>query len=249
VCSTDGRCEFTAGNEIAGPRVGQPSTFELQAGGTYVNGQYINGTRIGTAPEPLKDADRIDVGTEQLELRIEPLERAAGQSEPHREARPTLNAIKLYDSNPPTWEGSTKRSNALELVGLVADKAIAAGRPREAEEMLRVHLTRVLNEVTTKRDVPNDTREAAIKLAIKLARATGEGRWFDYVIDVLSAGQQLVSDALSAELRTTLVKVGVVDAARLERYQATIRNLPTSFERLRAGQHVDELLRAAKVRR
>jgi len=48
VCSTDGRCEFTAGNEISGPRVGQPSTFELQAGGTYVNGQYINGTSIGT---------------------------------------------------------------------------------------------------------------------------------------------------------------------------------------------------------
>ena len=132
---------------------------------------------------------------------------------------------------------------------MVADKAIAAGRPREAEEMLRVHLTRVLNEVTTKRDVPNDTREAAIQLAIKLARATGEARWFDYVIDVLSAGQQLVSDALSEELRATLVKVGGIDVARLERYQVTIRNLPTSFERLRAGQHVDDLLRAAKVRR
>src|SRR5262245_58918799 len=58
------------------------------------NGVFINGTRIGTGAEPLKDGDRIDVGTEQLELRIEPLERGAAQSEPNREARPTLNAIK-----------------------------------------------------------------------------------------------------------------------------------------------------------
>src|SRR4029079_14196924 len=48
VCSTDGRCQFTAGTEVAPGKVGQDSTFELHAGGTYVNGQYIGGTRIGT---------------------------------------------------------------------------------------------------------------------------------------------------------------------------------------------------------
>ena len=53
VCSAGGSCEFSAGNEVAGSKAGQPSTFDLMAGGQYVGGQYVGGTVIG----------RVTVGT------------------------------------------------------------------------------------------------------------------------------------------------------------------------------------------
>ena len=53
VCSAGGSCEFSAGNEVAGSKAGQPSTFDLMTGGQYVGGQYVGGTVIG----------RVTVGT------------------------------------------------------------------------------------------------------------------------------------------------------------------------------------------
>ena len=47
-CSDAGRCEFHADQEAKGSNAGQPSTFELQAGGRYVNGQYVGGTVIAS---------------------------------------------------------------------------------------------------------------------------------------------------------------------------------------------------------
>ena len=47
-CTSAGRCEYYAGQEIAGPKTGEPSTFTLQTGGRYVNGQYVGGTAIAS---------------------------------------------------------------------------------------------------------------------------------------------------------------------------------------------------------
>ena len=47
-CSSAGRCEYYAGQEITGPKTGEASTFTLQTGGRYVNGQYVGGTAIAS---------------------------------------------------------------------------------------------------------------------------------------------------------------------------------------------------------
>lgn len=42
------KCEFHAAPEVAADKVGQPSIFNLLTGGTFQNGQYVNGTVIKT---------------------------------------------------------------------------------------------------------------------------------------------------------------------------------------------------------
>ena len=42
------KCGFHAAPEVAADKVGQPSTFNLLTGGTFENGQYLNGTVIKT---------------------------------------------------------------------------------------------------------------------------------------------------------------------------------------------------------
>ena len=42
-CADAGRCEYSASNEITGPKAGQPSTFALETGGTYDSSGHYNG--------------------------------------------------------------------------------------------------------------------------------------------------------------------------------------------------------------
>ena len=217
-----------------------------------INGVFVNDRRVSEGLNALANGDRFVIGNEEFELRLDLPDASAG-SEASRQTKPTMSGddpmVPSGDADCPISEISTKRVNAFELIGLVADKALNAGRTREAEGMLRAHLQGVLQDLRGTRSVPPETRAAAVSSALKLARATGSGSWFDYVIDVLIADRIALPEPLAGELVSTLARVGPVDLGRLERYAELIRGLAASFEKLRAARRIEDLLRAAGSKR
>jgi pSer/pThr/pTyr-binding forkhead associated (FHA) protein len=217
-----------------------------------INGVLVNDKRMPEGLHPLTSGDRFTIGNEEFELKLEVLESSTA-SDTTEDTRPTMSGndpiVPASSADDSSSETSTTRVNAFDLIGLVADKALNAGRIREAEDMLRTHLQGVLQDLRGAKGILPETRAAAVSTALKLARATGSPRWFDYVIDVLMADRIALPEALADELVATLAKVGAVDLGRLERYAEFVRGLAPSFEKLRAVRRIDELLRAAATKK
>jgi pSer/pThr/pTyr-binding forkhead associated (FHA) protein len=224
-----------------------------------VNGVLVNGTRIDDKPYSLQHGDRITIGDEPLELKLDEIKADGRDSERERDTKPTLDGEPVRTVPPRPLpqtlneadiaSASTQRVDPLELVSMVANKALAAGRVREAENMLRLHLTAVLNDVKAKRQQSPESQATAATLALKLARATSDGRWFDYVLDLLLCSPALPPEALLADLEQTLAKLPLADVTRLERFAQAIRTLPASFEKLRAIPRIEALVQVAVVKR
>jgi pSer/pThr/pTyr-binding forkhead associated (FHA) protein len=229
-----------------------------------VNGVMVNGTRIGDKPQPLNDGDRISVGEESIEVRLEDVKPGEASGRENRDTRPTLDgdlpAAPARATRAPAGSSedsevgmisvqSTQRADALELVSIVANKALAAGRVREAENMLRLHLKAVLQDHKNKRPHTPEAQAAAATLALKLARATLDSRWFDYVLELLLGQIALPSETLLGDLEVTLAKLPLVSSGRLEQYAQAIRGLPASYEKLRRLQRIDALVQLANTKR
>ena len=225
-----------------------------------INGVLVNGERIGDKPHVLADGDRITVGQEPLDIKLEELGPDDPRGRTTRVTRPTADVDPLATARPqrpPTADGeigmtsvaSTQRVEPLELVSMVANKALAAGRVREAENMLRLHLNAVLQDLRNKRPQPPEAYATASSLGLKLARATSDGRWFDYVIDLLLCQPGLPDGGLLTDLEGALARLPIVDVSRLERYAQTVRALPASYEKLRALQRVEALVQLGHSKR
>jgi hypothetical protein len=222
-----------------------------------INGVLVNGERISDKPHTLGDGDRITIGQEPLDIKLEELGPDDSRARETRDERPTVDPAAGRTKRPPTQDGeigmtsvaSTQRVEPLELVSLVANKALAAGRVREAENMLRLHLNAVLQDLKNKRPQPPEAQATASSLGLKLARATSDGRWFDYVIDILLCQPGLPDNALLTDLESALAKLPIVDVARLERYAQTVRAQPASYEKLRALQRVEALVQLGHSKR
>jgi hypothetical protein len=98
--------------------------------------------------------------------------------------------------------------------------------------------------------LPSDaTCEAATRCALQLARATGDGRWIEFVIELLDVRRCTLSDALATEISETLQRVRSVDARVLRSYSDTLRGLGRSIERIRSLQNAERLMDLAGRRR
>jgi pSer/pThr/pTyr-binding forkhead associated (FHA) protein len=225
-----------------------------------INGVLVNGERIGDKPRVLADGDRITVGQEPLDIKLEELSPDDPRGRATRDTRPTVDVdprATARPQRPATADGeigvtsvaSTQRVEPLELVSMVANKALAAGRVREAENMLRLHLNAVLQDLRNKRPQPPEAHATASSLGLKLARATSDGRWFDYVIDLLLCQPGLPDGGLLTDLEGALARLPIVDVSRLERYAQTVRALPASYEKLRALQRVEALVQLGHSKR
>jgi len=159
------------------------------------NGVRVNGERI-TGRTRLADGDRVRIGSQDMTiLRL------------HR-----VQATTLAQPAP------TLRADAFGLLGGLADKALAMGRGEEAERILSVHMTNVLEDARRGRKVGHDTAKTATLYAVKLAVATGKGRWIDYVFDLYGAISVPCPAEVVDELYSSARKVKGIDVGRLRAY-------------------------------
>lgn len=190
--------------------------------GVAVNGQHIDG------PVEVKAGDRITIGSQEMTL----MSSQSGLAPPGRNAMkmtmPNLPVPGLLrpPSSPPDAElepSMVRRADAFNLLGGVADKALAMGKAVDAERILASPLADVIEASRAgKRMVPSLVDQAA-RLSAKLATATGKGAWADYVIELYAAQARLCPAPVVDELYNALRRVSAVDIERLRTYIEVLR--------------------------
>jgi FHA domain-containing protein len=206
------------------------------------NGILVNGQRI-TARTPLHAGDKVVIGSQELTLLLgrEAAERdlmsttqvgqhtlpqmaavraATGPSPPQPTIRPPPERAP---SDPGIDPSTERRADAINLLGGVADKALAMGRAEEAERLLASALADVLDASRAGKRPSPSLIDSAARFAAKLATATTKGAWADYVIELYDAQGRPCPATVIDELYIALRKVNGIDLVRLRAYVAHLR--------------------------
>jgi hypothetical protein len=198
------------------------------------NGVYLNGVRI-SGTEKLHDGDQIRIGSQDMGF-YDVDEQA--QSSGRREMLATCLDLQV-DAPPPenpddppeqtvAGRGPTSRPTSFAIIGGVADKALALGRAGEAERILRRALTDTLLSAL-RGELGAEGAEQAAGYALRLAAATGNGSWIDYVVQLYVTLQALLPGRVVDELYAVGRKVERVDKAKLAAYTALLRGMSAGF--------------------
>jgi len=83
-----------------------------------------------------------------------------------------------------SYSESTRRGNVIVLLGPVVDKMLAAGQAQEAATLFGARLRAVLLDAQRTRRVDSESIGPAAQYAVKLAAATGQAEWVDYVFEL-----------------------------------------------------------------
>jgi hypothetical protein len=111
-----------------------------------------------------------------------------------------------------------ERASAFGLLGILADKALAMGRGDEAEKLLFEQLDQLLIDAQRGVTISTETAERASEYALKLAIATSNGRWVDYIFRLYTALGRMCAGSIVDELYTVLRKVKAVNLPVLRDY-------------------------------
>ncbi len=204
------------------------------------NGVVVNGQRIASRV-PVKPGDKIVIGSQELVLQ-KAVEHTSGRDT--GDIKRTLSAMavpaeleierqllraadrKVNSSLPPN-DGDepsvVRRADAFNLLGGVAEKALALGRAEEAERILATPLAETLEACRSGKRLAPDHVDHAARFASKLATATLKGSWVDYVVEVYQAQGRPCPATVVDELYTAMRKVNGVDLNRLRGYLGSLR--------------------------
>lgn len=174
------------------------------------NGVFVNASRVDR-PTPLREGDVISIGPAELTIvgvadTPQPLPAA-----PKREAAPTAS-------------DRTRKADAFEQLGAIADRLLAAGRIEMAEHALVGHLRHVLEGARDGERVPPATLAVACSYALKFAEAKNDGKWFDYVIELHSLLKRPLEAALTDRVSILARRRLGFDRQLFAKYQASLRN-------------------------
>ena len=184
------------------------------------NGVFVNGKRIADEPRGLVDGDIFTIGSDELHVFVEktaeldlisPLDSLDDSS--HILLKPSAVGVPER----------TETTNDLDLIGAVADRALVAGHPRDAEKLLEMHLRSVLIDLQGHGRTSTRVRHKAFEYGLRLAEATAKGEWFDFAVDLLCAGKSVCSQEQFAKLQRAAKLVPCVNTRRLRRYTAMLR--------------------------
>jgi pSer/pThr/pTyr-binding forkhead associated (FHA) protein len=209
------------------------------------NGVILNGQRIG-GRTPVKAGDKIVIGSQELTLlegRDSTGRETAGhqmgkRTLPKMPAAPELMATERASSVPPSDVAGSdpdaepsmvRRADAFNLLGGVAEKALAMGRADEAERLLASPLADVVEASRAGKRLSPWLVDMAARFASKLATATAKGAWADYVIELYDAQERPCPAPVVDELYNAFRKVNAIDLARLRAYVARLRERQSSL--------------------
>ncbi|HKO46957.1 MAG TPA: FHA domain-containing protein [Polyangiaceae bacterium] len=165
------------------------------------NGVRVNRDRI-EGRRSLAHGDQISIGSQDMTLL----------------SRRELVADTLI-------QAPTERASTFGLLGILADKALAMGRADEAEKLLLEQLDQLLLDAQRGATVATMTLERASEYALKLALATSNGRWVDYIFRLHAAVGRTCAGSVVDQLYTVLRKVKAVNLTVLRDYLQGLREL------------------------
>ncbi len=206
------------------------------------NGVAVNGERIAGRVS-LQPGDRILIGSQELTLHLSAEAAASDPMSPTQGGHltvPRMAAVggssehptRPASAGPPKEPASSdlgvdvgieRRAEAFNLLGGVAEKALALGRSEEAERLLSTALLDVVEASRMGKHPPPSLVDVAARFAAKLATATAKGAWADYVIELYDAQSRPCPAPVIDELYGALRKVSAIDLPRLRGYVAHLR--------------------------
>lgn len=214
--------------------------------GVLVNAMKIEGERA------LVPGDKISIGSQEMQLLSadEAFPNLTRTNEDvYRRATQTLGAAYVVDlrnvmeatggtlvsgpnaptpgpgdriSDPPTADTARSRQS-FQLLGGVADKALAMGRVDEAERLLQALLLDVITRAREGQVIDPTTAESAAKYAARLGGATTRGAWVDYVFELYKRLKKPIAAPVVDELYTVVRKAKNIDLPMVRGYLADLR--------------------------
>jgi len=209
------------------------------------NGVIVNGQRIPGRTKVVA-GDKIVIGSQELTL-LEGRESAGRETASHQMGKRTLPkmpaaaeliAAERASSVPPSEQmlgdpdaepSMVRRADAFNLLGGVAEKALAMGRADEAERLLASPLADVVEASRAGKRLSPWLVDMAARFAAKLATATAKGAWADYVIELYDAQLRPCPAPVVDELYNAFRKVNAIDLVRLRGYVARMREKQASL--------------------
>jgi predicted component of type VI protein secretion system len=192
------------------------------------NGVVVNGTKIDTS-RILLDGDRVVIGSQEMTL-------VAWQRDPNYMARRRTGSQTLSSLVPPHLQNQgdaskdlSKRVDSFPLLSTLADKALALGRPEDAERILASLLADILRQLQDDRVFPTETVDQAAQYGVRLASGTGKGSWVDYVVALYTAVRRPCPAPLVDELHTVVRKTSAVNLDALRTYVDLLRDQSSAF--------------------
>lgn len=199
------------------------------------NGVIVNGQKIG-GKVTLAAGDRILIGAQELTLlqgrdaaretasaaigkrTLPKVPTAADRSSPDLQ-------IPSHDDPEPSM---IRRADAFNLLGSVAEKALAMGRADEAERLLASALADVIEASRAGKRLSPGLVDMAARFSAKLASSTAKGAWADYVVELYAAQGRPCPAPVIDELYKAFRKVNAIDLVRLRAFVSLLRDkLPT----------------------
>jgi pSer/pThr/pTyr-binding forkhead associated (FHA) protein len=226
------------------------------------NGVIVNGQRISGRIR-LSVGDRILIGAQELTL-LQGREtgRETAAQNVGKRTMPKIPTMPERSSAPPALESSpqvtesdpepsmVRRADAFNLLGSVAEKALAMGRADEAERLLASALADVIEASRAGKRLSPALVDMAARFSAKLATSTAKGAWADYVIELYAAQGRCAPAAVIDELYNAFRRVNAIDLGRLRAYIGVLREKLASFgpaERF-LFQRIEGLERLAALR-
>jgi len=196
-----------------------------------VNGVFLNGERI-SGQRALRDGDRVQIGKQDFVLRSSTKVVHPEVTSPERFMAETLHGKTLpreLVEAERAREELTRRTDALDLLCGVADKVLALGRGDEAEKLLGTALGNMLKGVQSGSVLAPASAARAASYAVRIADATGRGRWVDYCFELYSAQARPLPGEVVDQLYVVLRKVSGVAISGFRAYLEKLRAAAPSF--------------------
>lgn len=187
------------------------------------NGVVVNGVKV-QGRFKLSDGDRIKIGNKELQIRILAGARVMGPGPAVATTPIGLGAVEdgaqRFQVETISLESQLKNAGVEELEVLVdrADKALAAGHPEQAEKILGERLHGVLASLRAGVRADGLTVRFAANHALRLAQASHNPHWVDYVFDLYSLLDVLMPRELIDALHRLVDQVGPIDLLNVDGY-------------------------------
>jgi pSer/pThr/pTyr-binding forkhead associated (FHA) protein len=163
------------------------------------NGVKVNGELISVR-YTVKDKDQILIGGQELKY-----------------------LARKENMGDTLIQPATQRVPTFGLLGILADKALALGKPDEAERLLTELLDQVLGDLEAGREVKTELFERSTEYAMKLASATGSGRWVEYIFRAYGSVRRPCPVGIVDELYSLVRRIERVNLGTLRTYIEVLR--------------------------
>lgn len=138
------------------------------------------------------------------------------------------SAVRPTIADPPTADAS-RSVQSFQLLGGVADKALAMNKAEDAERILQVLLNDVMSRVRDGQTVDASVAEPAVRYAARLAGATGKSSWAEYTFELYRRLRRVLPAPVVDELYAGVRKMKSVELAGIRLYLETLREMAPSF--------------------